>query len=89
MRYTQGEWVIKPDNSIMSSTNKAAVICQLGSADNNDIEKAANAKLIANNMLQTLQDILNCENRLDYHSDRKLIEYIKEIAREAINKATL
>jgi len=47
MKHTQGEWVIKPDNSIMNSKRLGAVICQLGSADNNDAEKQANGKLIA------------------------------------------
>jgi hypothetical protein len=43
-KYTKGEWVIRNDNSIRVNRS---VICQIGSADNNEEQSQANAKLIA------------------------------------------
>jgi len=42
--FTKGEWTLQRDNSI---TVGESIICQMGSANNNDKEKEANAKLIA------------------------------------------
>lgn len=87
MKHTKGKWILKPDNSIMSSKNRSAVICQIGSADNNDIEKEANAKLIAAapELLEALQLLL----KASYRNATSVIETPVEVmAREAIEKAT-
>jgi hypothetical protein len=45
--HTQGEWIVGKDNSISTFEHNRVLIAQICSADNNDEEKAANAKLIA------------------------------------------
>lgn len=57
-KHTPGEWILKPDNSIQCG---AALIAQICSANNNDIEATANAKLIAMSpkMYETLDETSN------------------------------
>jgi len=45
-QHTKGTWQLQKDNCIIN-IDGGAIICQMGSADNNDIQKDANAKLIA------------------------------------------
>ena len=43
-------------------------------------------KAIIDGLLEALNEIKYCENRLDYHSDRKLIEFVIEASTKAILK---
>lgn len=80
LKHTKGEWKLQRDNSI--SVNES-VICQIGSANNNDIEKAANAKLIAAapDMLKAL------ESMIDYYIRQKELTDIEleDLQNNAIN----
>ena len=63
-KHTQGKWELQKDNCIINIYG-GAIICQMGSANNNDVEKEANAKLIASapELLEALQcAYLNCKN---------------------------
>ena len=56
--HTQGEWLLNKDYSVSSSKlYNRVMIAQICSADNNDEEKAANAKLIcaAPELLEALE----------------------------------
>lgn len=58
--HTQGEWIVGKDNSISTLSHNRVLIAQICSADNNDEEKAANAKLIAAapKLLMELQNLV-------------------------------
>ena len=46
-KHTQGQWTINKDNSISTNTFDKVLIAQVCSANNNEQEQIANAKLIA------------------------------------------
>ncbi len=46
-KHTQGQWIINKDNSISTNSFDKVLIAQVCSANNNEQEQIANAKLIA------------------------------------------
>jgi hypothetical protein len=47
LKYTTGQWIINKDNSISTNSFDKVLIAQVCSANNNEQEQIANAKLIA------------------------------------------
>jgi hypothetical protein len=60
-KHTQGQWVVNKDNSISTNSFDKVLIAQICSANNNEQEQIANAKLIAEapNMVNFMQLIIN------------------------------
>lgn len=86
-KHTKGKWELQKDNCIINIYG-GAIICQMGSANNNDVEKEANAKLIscAPELLKSLQLLINDIERND--GDLINRETLLNEAKQLILKAT-
>lgn len=101
-KHTKGEWEVTKDafnkqqlhfglsikTKIGNDIKYIATIEEIGFFT--EEENEANAKLIASapELLEALIEISNCNNRLDYHSDKKLLDFVIELSKNVIKKAT-
>ena len=82
---TKGKWELQKDNSILSQEFEKKLIAQICSANNNEVEKIANAKLIACapemfEMLERAEHWCACVNK-----DANIVKDLQQL----IKKATL
>lgn len=85
-KFTKGNWKLQKDNSILSLGFENVLVAQICSANNNDVEKNANALLIskAPEMLEMLE---KCREYFLLKTDEKSDERADAIG-ELIKQAT-